>query len=769
MFAAHNITRLHHISMYLCVLLSFAVVATTTTGPVLNAVFLLSMPVSWVLHQREWTQALPALLWNILIFGLIAISGFLLYTTDESIISAGVRFITLLLLLKLYARKGARDDWQIYALSFLLMSAGTAVNEDVVYGLIFGVYVLVGTFGLSFLHLYQEVGLTTRRWNTQNLARIYASALTLLAGFVFVSSVIIFFVFPRVGLGLFAAKTREASNMTGFSDQVQLGGHGLIRDNPTVAIRAETPDNMPPKGFETFHWRVMSFDSYDGAKWSREENPQTRAPTFDREDQSYSFEKVHPPALLTQLKSSSETRTLQMYVEPLGTQEIPVLSHLHTLRMGSKEIKIPFNPNKGRLRYSENGDVRYNRRSQIGVQYAMTWWEPPHSNAFASANEPVPQEILAQYTQLPEGLERMSALAGQLTQGMTTPHAKATRILQHLEANYAYTTNLPPVDNDNPIESFLFDTKRGHCEFYASSMTLMLRSQGVPARLVNGFLGGAWYGDYLAVRQGDAHSWVEVYVAPYGWVPYDPTPSVGTLPPKLPPLQQWFNEQLDGAKFAWNKWVLEYDLGAQFSLLKDLAKTLSPRGSFSSSSDSTQEKSSDKQSLPTRLIFYLLGSTACCVLSWTTTGALKRRSRIVQTIAVVVWASAGAAWQLWFLDPSTMSWVLGGAGPVCASLVALVFSREHAGSQEAQSHALFLQLETLARRHLNIKRAQDEGPQAFIQRLSAHAPQAHDDLQRFARRYLRARFGQDPLTPQEQRAMRAMFKRLSKLFKQRLE
>src|SRR5699024_1231471 len=91
--------------------------------------------------------------------------------------------------------------------------------------------------------------------------------------------------------------------------------------------------------------------------------------------------------------------------------------------------------------------------------------------------------------------------------------------------NFQYTLDLPKTTGE-PVEDFLFNTQRGHCEYFASSAVLMLRSIGVPARMVNGFLGGTWndVGDYLTVRQGDAHAWVEVFVPKLGWIPFDPTP-----------------------------------------------------------------------------------------------------------------------------------------------------------------------------------------------------------------------------------------------------
>src|SRR5690606_23943302 len=84
----------------------------------------------------------------------------------------------------------------------------------------------------------------------------------------------------------------------------------------------------------------------------------------------------------------------------------------------------------------------------------------------------------------------------------------------------------------NPLEHFLFESRRGHCEFYSTGMAVMLRTLGVPSRNVTGFIGGTWnrFGRFYAVRQGDAHSWVEVFLPDVGWTRFDPTPASPAAP-----------------------------------------------------------------------------------------------------------------------------------------------------------------------------------------------------------------------------------------------
>jgi hypothetical protein len=123
--------------------------------------------------------------------------------------------------------------------------------------------------------------------------------------------------------------------------------------------------------------------------------------------------------------------------------------------------------------------------------------------------------------------QNIHELAVQITQGATTPADQATAIETYLRTNYAYTLtpNNPP-SNQDPLDYFLFKTKEGYCEYFATAMGDLLRSLGIPTRLVNGYGSGTYnesLGRYV-VKESDAHTWVEVYFPNYGWIPYEPTP-----------------------------------------------------------------------------------------------------------------------------------------------------------------------------------------------------------------------------------------------------
>jgi transglutaminase-like putative cysteine protease len=181
-------------------------------------------------------------------------------------------------------------------------------------------------------------------------------------------------------------------------------------------------------------------------------------------------------------------------------------------------------------------------------RYEITSWAPKVSARELEADTAAyPPEIAARYLQLPDTVpQRVKDLAARLAQGSTSSYDKAVRIQEYLRATYLYKLNVPaPPPNRDVVDYFLFDAPGGFCSYYASAMTVLLRSQGVPARVVVGFATGNYDGllRRYVVPANAAHAWVEVYFPNYGWIEFEPTSSQSTfeytgaetpLPDRLP-------------------------------------------------------------------------------------------------------------------------------------------------------------------------------------------------------------------------------------------
>ena len=187
----------------------------------------------------------------------------------------------------------------------------------------------------------------------------------------------------------------------------------------------------------------------------------------------------------------------------------------------------------------------------------------------ASQEAVIPPEISQKYLTLPPASDpRIADLAKRITERGTSIIEKATLVEGYLKKNYRYTLNLSWPPGPQPLATFLFDSKAGHCEYFASSMAILLRTVGVPTRIVNGFLMGEYNpvgGDYI-VRQSDAHSWVEVYIPGRGWLEFDPTPPDPNH--HEVDLATQISHYVDAAQLFWNSYILIYDSGAQVQLFR---------------------------------------------------------------------------------------------------------------------------------------------------------------------------------------------------------
>ena len=164
-----------------------------------------------------------------------------------------------------------------------------------------------------------------------------------------------------------------------------------------------------------------------------------------------------------------------------------------------------------------------------------------------------------------------------------------TAINDFFHTEFDYTLELLRSAREATLEYFLFERGEGHCEYFSTAMVILLRSLGIHAREVNGFLGGQWndFGQYLAVTQNEAHTWVEVWFPGYGWIQFDPTPGgAGTSAAVASWL--WPGRFLfDGLQHRWNKWVLDYNLESQSGLFQRVSELL--RGQTSNSQSSPDQ------------------------------------------------------------------------------------------------------------------------------------------------------------------------------------
>ncbi|HEX8950247.1 MAG TPA: DUF3488 and transglutaminase-like domain-containing protein, partial [Polyangia bacterium] len=543
-----------------------------------------------LLRARSWTAT-----WNALTLGVFAWT--LLEAIRGELLAAGVRFLCFLLVNKLWNRKSSRDYLQAYVVSFLMLVAGAALNSELAYAGCFLAYVVFATWTLTLFHLRREMEENylikhsddgaervevERILNSRRIVGWSFLGVTSLVSIgVFLSAALTFFLIPRFGFGFFATHQRRGSLTVGFSDRVDLDAYGRIKDNPQVIMRIEFPAGAPPAS--PLHLRGVAFDKYERGRWTRTVEESTRRL---RNWGGYQIltddsERLTGPKVRALLERGIEQR---VYLDPLDTSVIfgastPVA---YSLPGDGAGLPGPYalvlhggdEPYAMEHRVSRSFHDELTERKS-GLRYSV--WsdvEPPDPRVLATAPDVDIDEELAPYILVPPDLpQRIRDLAQQLTAKKHGPWQKALAIRDYLQ-RYRYTVDLKRDERFEPLEDFLFVQKAGHCEYFASALAVMLRTVGVPTRSVNGFYGGEWnsFGHYLAVRQGDAHSWVEVWIEGAGWVTVDPTPPGAAV--AAGGAWNTLRQMLDNVELAWFKYVIEYDLGTQMDLLARLRRWL---------------------------------------------------------------------------------------------------------------------------------------------------------------------------------------------------
>jgi hypothetical protein len=496
---------------------------------------------------------------------------------SQPTLATAIEFAAFLQISRLFNRRTAVDYQQIAVLAFLHLIAATVLSTTLTYGAIFAGFVIATPWMLALSHLRREI---EGNYPAQTdgdphartaIKRVLASKRVVGPGFLlgtallslplFVMTLAIFVTIPRVGQGFLSFQRENGQHVAGFGNQIELGGFGVIRDDPTVVLRVLPQPRIEQKAPRlALRLRGTSFDRYDGRRWTRSAGGTLRMPRY-------------PPDLypIRRLPQPGSDLQLQIVLDHL---EEPVVF----LPQGTVAISVPARITSGEsiprdLLHAPGLDVRYDNIDGMGLMYTAFVSTDPAEAAIA----PIAEEYREQYLEVPPGHERVAELARSVAGDAHTDLQQAERIERFLKnGNYTYSLVQPDIGKSWPLEAFLFDQKRGHCEYYSSAMAIMLRSLGVPTRNVTGFVGGQYnpYGGYYALRQGDAHSWVEVYLQGRGWVTFDPTPSARDGEGPRDGLWADLNALIDAMRTRWMTSVVGYDLRAQVGMLSKLARML---------------------------------------------------------------------------------------------------------------------------------------------------------------------------------------------------
>jgi len=380
-----------------------------------------------------------------------------------------------------------------------------------------------------------------------SLARV-APALMLM---ILVCGAAVFFLMPRTSAGYMGGYSFGTDLSSGFSDQVQLGQIGQIQQSNAVVMHIQIDGDRV--GSSDLHWRGVALAKFDGHTWS---DPKEQLPLRRQPNNSFQIPRTNPalPSYGTPSMTREHVIHYRVLMEPIGTN---VFFLAPWARNVSGDYRQVASDSGGAVFDFDSHPIsRYEADSDIAV---------PAPTELRTAGRNYPAQIDATYLQVPPLDPRVPRLAAQITNSASNDFDRAAAIENYLRTRFGYTLELPRTAVKDPIANFLFERKQGHCEYFASSMAVMLRTLGIPSRVVNGFRSDEFNdltGNYV-VRAKDAHSWVEAYFPGYGWQSFDPTPAGASGTP-----QGWnrLALYLDAMASFWRDWVVSYDTSHQYSL-----------------------------------------------------------------------------------------------------------------------------------------------------------------------------------------------------------
>ncbi len=453
---------------------------------------------AWRLQVERKRWRLPPA-WIRIILALLCFIGVLASYESVSGVGPGSALLAVMAALKLLETKQRRDQFVLLFISiFLIMSS--LLREQYLWSL---PYLFAGVlFTMTAWLRMSDARKISVRQSLGTGARLIAySAPLMIAMWIF---------FPRIATPFWAVPIDTSSATSGLSDQMSPGDVSSLSLSNAVAFRVSFDGEVPPPYKR--YWRGLVLHRFNGRTWSGNDPAMGSRP---RDDVEYLGDPISYQVTMEP--------TRQHWVFAL---DVPYDTDLDRTFMARQQQLARIQPIDQRISYNAVSHTDFRLNNELGMtarQYYLAL--PENSN-------PRTQEIS----------RNMRETAGSAEDFIN-------QVLKKFNNEEFFYTLEPPALGNNPVDRFLFDTKRGFCEHYASAFAVMMRAAGIPSRIVLGYQGGEMnpMGEYMIVRQADAHAWTEVWLPGRGWYRVDPTAAVA--PERIE--EGRYGAMLDGVGAAW--------------------------------------------------------------------------------------------------------------------------------------------------------------------------------------------------------------------------
>ncbi len=577
----------------------------------------LTVPVLLALGNPSLPARVPSWLHR-LAFPAIAAFGVYDYYDQGEVLPAMTRLALLLLAYRAVSYRRRRDELQLVVLGLFLVVTTGVITVSI------GFAVQIMAFTVLALALLMAMTLSEAAerephgseavpaWAAQVewlklLGRVRAGAhwsLVALGGVLFlgvaVMSGLLFLAIPRFELrnGLFLDGLIPRKSNSGFTDTLRFGDVTDIQRDESVAMRVEVSDRsrLPAQ----VYWRMLVMDEYRDQSFRLSAG--LKSATFERARTARSVRGQEPP--------SRSSLTYTFYVEPGVGRYVPLTGGFDTVNFTEAQsfqasaslrvIELSREPVTMKAYRVQGMSARETLRDP---EFAAAWKNAQENGRPAISGMPLMDEL-----SLSEADKTtLQGVVAEITGGVNLPARDFARQAQAwLGTRHAYALNMElPKGEGDPLVRWLVSKEPGHCELFAGAFTLLARAAGHPARVVAGFVGGTWNGDYLIVRNSNAHAWCELFDGQSGWLRIDPTAAArgGDNQTPLEALRggavltedaTGWAATMDRLRLFWYRRIVNFDQGDQLAMASSLR-------------DRTQEAGRDLKALGQKLLEQVRG------------------------------------------------------------------------------------------------------------------------------------------------------------------
>ncbi len=720
---------------------------------------------AWLVKTKQFKPIPHWLATSMTLIALVILAAPLRLDPTRAVLVIG-EFLVVLQLVKLYEIRANRDYAQLLVLSLLLMVAASINTASLIFGLLLIIYLFLSLYCCLLFHLKVEtdfaksaIGLpedivnpVTLRQDQQHLTRSMRRLTLVVSIFAVAAAVVVFLLFPRgAGAGMLGPLQLKPSDaMTGFSDTVSFQKIAEItQNNQEIAWVKVWKDDEPIRPGEPLMLRGTTLDIYNA------DDP-TVGPTRQwRRSPDENFREVDAGRDLRIVPDHPRWRQ-EITLNPTGT---PVLFALPGLcqvgQVNGTDARVRFWPHDQVLQATDSLQTRisYTVESNEIISNAPAYYQfaqqggsdglPPSPGPahvrLASQIDPA----IAEYARRPEvsGSDAQGPLAARRPKDAESDSLDpqiAENIEHYLKTNFTYTldlTDAKSIGDRDPMVAFLYDFKRGHCEYFAGAMTLMCQSLGMQARMVVGFKCDE-YNPMMhcyVVSQNQAHAWVEVLDPTGNWRTYDPTSGRGADQVKSNTgLLRRTMHLLQYLEYTWANNIVAYDRESRANLINGVDRTITTTAADSTAtmgrfrkwvSNLLDAEHIDRfASDATNVLFVVLFLVLLGAITWFIVERLRLRRR-AQRIGLDVLPASDKnrlLRQLGFYDE-----------------LLLLLDRHH------------------VRRSLHLT------PMEFSQSLTFLPNEAFDSIRRLTNIFYRVRYGRHELTAAQQRHLRTVISQIA--------